>query len=229
MLPARDRDTDSRDAYPAPIILTAEALRNAQAQHAKSGGKGEDRISVFWRVFGGTLLSIGALVCITLFQQLTNGMSELRTNMNRLNEGRGDLVKLDDFNTRTASIWNSIKELQTANAVVSGLKERSALLEQQVKAVHDQLTERITATANGMKEIEGANAAISALRERSAVTDQQLKAAEEERKELVHEIQRLRERLAALEGRQNATQPPGAAPKPSLARPVAPKSPPGTP
>ena len=143
--------------------LQAESLRSAQASsHGAKPAKVEDRISVFWRVFGGTLLSIGALVCITLYQQFTNNVTELRSTVNRLAESRGDFIKLEDCNARFTAMWNIIKELQSSNAALLALRERSALLEQQVKT------------------------------------------AEEERKELVHEIQRLRERQAALEGRQVA-------------------------
>jgi DNA repair exonuclease SbcCD ATPase subunit len=213
MLPAREqRDCDSsvRDNIPAPIILTTEALRGVPASsqyNSKATKAPEERISVFWRVFGGTLLSIAALVCITLFQQFTNGLSEVRTNLNRLNEGRGDLVKLDDFNTRMGAMWTSIKELQAASGAVPALKERLTSIELQIKTGQDQLSERLSVVANSLKEVETANAALSALKERSALLEQQLKTGEDERKELAREIQRLRERLAALEGRQNLGPP----------------------
>ena len=42
----------------------------------------------------------------------------------------------------------------------------------------------------------------SALKERSELMEQQLKAGEEERKDMAHEIQQMRERLAVLEARQ---------------------------
>jgi hypothetical protein len=222
MLPARDqRDGDSsvREVLPAPFILTAESLRGATSSQGTKASKSEEGISVFWRVFGGTLLSIGALVCITLFQQLSNNLSDVRNNLNRLNEGRGDLVKQDDFNTRMASMWNSLKELQVVAATVTTLKERSALLEEHMKAGQDQLGERITGLANSLKDLETANAAISALKERESLLEQQLKAADDERKEMCRDIQRLRERQAALEGRQGV---------PVTAPAVAPKSSPGS-
>jgi chromosome segregation ATPase len=176
-------------------------------QAGQKSGKAEERISVFWRVFGGTLLSIAALVCINLFQQFSNSISECRANINRLNESRGDLVKMDDFNTRISSVWNSVKEMQTANAAVSALKERSAIMEQQVKASHDQLGDRLAGLASSLKDLELANAAILALKERSALLEQQIKAGEDERKELARELQRVRERQAALESRLTVAAP----------------------
>src|SRR5690348_2761568 len=60
----QDKDVLAQRA-PAITILAAEALRGA-ANGARPGepppAKTEERISLFWRVFGGTLLSIAALL-----------------------------------------------------------------------------------------------------------------------------------------------------------------------
>src|SRR5207253_3114471 len=98
------------------------------------------RISVFWRVFGGTLLSIGALICITLYQQFANSINDLRRELNHQNETRADLIKKDEFNNRVGSLWNSIKELSSVGAGVSTLTERSKLFEQQLDK-HQKTTE----------------------------------------------------------------------------------------
>jgi hypothetical protein len=172
MASTRDR-CDEEQSLREPHLLTykAESLRNVVDSQAQGKLKPEDRVSVFWRVFGGTLLSITALIGITLYQQFSNSISELRTSLSRLTESRADFVKVEDCNTRFTAVWSNMKELQAANAAVLALKERSALLEQQVKA------------------------------------------SEEERKELTRELQLLRERQAALEGRQAsaATPPPATA------------------
>src|SRR5438132_9997852 len=82
-------------------VVAAETLRNATAQGllAAASAKGEERIGVFWRVFGGTLLSIVALVCVTVYQQFTSTINELRNDVNHLNESRADLLKKDEFNS----------------------------------------------------------------------------------------------------------------------------------
>ena len=170
MVTSRDRhDEEQPYGEPHRSLLTAEALRSGGSTPHVYGkqAKTEERITIFWRVFGGTLLSIAALVCMTLYQQFSNNVTELRTNVNRLTESRADFIKLEDCNTRFTAMWNVVKELQASNASLLALKERSVLLEQQVKT------------------------------------------AEEERKELVRELQQLRERQAVVEGRQAATPPPG--------------------
>lgn len=199
----RDNDQWELDNASA-TTLVAENFRGASAASGSRPERGEERISTFWRVFGGTLLSIGALVCITIIQQFSNSLGELRTAVAHLTESRGDLVKSEDVNTRMAALWNSIKELQGINGAMLALKERSALLEQQLKTSQDQLNSRLVVVGTTQKDLDAMHSALSAARERAALLEQQVKASEEERKEQIHEFQRLRERLAVLEGRQGA-------------------------
>src|SRR5260370_38848643 len=67
-------------------LLAAETLRSAAAAgETATAAKGEERVSVFWRVFGATLLSIAALVGITLCQHFNSSLSELRSDPGHLN------------------------------------------------------------------------------------------------------------------------------------------------
>lgn len=132
----RERDEDQRSAGASTtgsLVQAASVLRGAQEPLNGGSMKTEERISVFWRVFGGTLLSIAALICITIYQQFTNSISELRSNLENLHESRGDLVKNEDFNNRMTAVWGALKDNQTLAATVSALKERSSLLEQCLK------------------------------------------------------------------------------------------------
>ena len=164
MATIRERRDDQHPDFPSPhnqTLQASETLRSVEASALPTGGaaKKEEQLSTFWRIFGGTLLSIAALVCITLYQQLSSSISEVRSDINRLNESHAALVKNDDLNTRLTSLWGGIKDLQAATGKVSSLSEKFAALEQQVKA------------------------------------------AEDERKELLRQVQQLRERQAALEAR----------------------------
>ena len=83
------------------VALMAETLRNGAGRDvAAPPAKGEEKISVFWRVFGGTILSIVALVVITVYQQFSSSLAELRNDMIRSNEARAELLKKDEFNSR---------------------------------------------------------------------------------------------------------------------------------
>ncbi|HEX5270780.1 MAG TPA: hypothetical protein VFW33_09850, partial [Gemmataceae bacterium] len=159
----QDKETAARRA-PAMTALASETLR-AGARAAEPPPKGEERMSLFWRVFGGTLLSIAALVVITLYQQFSASLNELRADILRLNEARGDLVKKDELNTRMTPLWN------------------------------------------GLNDAKAGGAGMVALREKQASQDQQIKQLDDERKDLLREVQQLRERVAKLEGRQTGARP----------------------
>lgn len=188
MSPNRDqRELQS----PASSILMSETLRDSiplrPTDKPERASSGEDRMPLFWRVFGGTILSILALAVITVCQYFNGVLSglrgdmgrlneeirkemsrvdtDLRKDLGRLNEAQGTVVKVEDFNSRLKSVWDNIKELQTLSATVSALKERDLLREQHLRE-------------------------------------------EAERKELVRELQLLRERLANLEGKQAAKEAP---------------------
>jgi hypothetical protein len=170
-----DNRTGQRSAAEVPVatLLAAEALRNAAAVGLPAApAKPEERLPVFWRVFGATLLSIAALIVITLCQHFSNSLNELRAELGhlcedlhkdlaRLSESHGRLIPKEEFNTRLTSVWNSLKDLQALSVTVAALKEKTLVREEQQRA-------------------------------------------QDERKELVRELQQLRERLALLEGRQDA-------------------------
>jgi septal ring factor EnvC (AmiA/AmiB activator) len=133
-------------------VLTAEAYRNAElaAAPAAKETKPEEKISIFWRVFGGTLLSIAALVVMTVYQQFSNSLNELRNNMNRLHETHVDMVKKEDYNARSTSIWNAINQVKDEvptqktrvtqlEVLVQGLQQERKELSQQVQMLREKL------------------------------------------------------------------------------------------
>jgi hypothetical protein len=99
----------------------SEVLRTS-AEAGKAGVKEESeekRFPLFWRVFGGTLLSIAALVLINVYQGFSNGLHDLRNDMGHLNndvrkelgrlsETQADLVKKEEFVSRMTSVWDSV-------------------------------------------------------------------------------------------------------------------------
>jgi hypothetical protein len=172
-----DNRADQRAPQPpGATLVAAETLHStALVGQPVAPGKAEERLPVFWRIFGATLLSIAALVVITLCQHFSANLNELRTELGhlgaelrkdiaRLCESQVHLVQKEEFGTRLTSVWNSLKDLQSLSATVAGLREKSLVREEQSRQ-------------------------------------------QDERKELLRELQRLRERLALLEGRQEAGTP----------------------
>jgi DNA repair exonuclease SbcCD ATPase subunit len=175
-------------------VVATEALRTSPPTSGpESSAKGEEHISPFWRIFGGTLLSIAALGVITLCQYFNNGLNglradldrlsrELQKDMGRLAENQANLMKKEEFNLRMKSVWEGLKEVRDEQAGFTALKERFAMTERRLKESADEYKETL-------KQLQE-------LRER--------RAGEDARKELVQELQRVRERLAAIEGRHGA-------------------------
>jgi hypothetical protein len=208
-----ERQDDSRVNNAA--ALATETLRHGSApHHRKARAKEEEKISVFWRVFGGTLLSIGALVGLTIYNNLSATLTDLRRDLNSQIETRTDLVKKEDFNSRCASLWTGLKEAQTTGGALTALIERDKSLEQQIKAgeedrkdLHRMLVEQNRTMQEERNEYnrkleEQRKAADEERKEYARKLEDRRKASEDERKELGRELQKLGERLAAVEGRQ---------------------------
>ena len=226
--PGRD-ELDSLDTRePETLALAAGTLRGADARTGETlrphGGHPpaphpEERISVFWRVFGGTLLSIGALIGITIYNNLQSNINELRAELSRSNEARAELVKKEEFNARTQNVWDRLQALQELKATVSALKEQvTGYGEKQadVKSVRDQLAAveaRLKTAEDDHKALARAELTLSTLEQKTTSRDVQLKAAEDERKEMAKQLAELRERLAKVEGATEVKPMPKPAPK----------------
>ena len=208
--PGRD-ELDSLDTpEPDNLVLAAGTLRAADMRPVEPArahaAHPEERLSVFWRVFGGTILSIFALVAVTLYNNLQSNINELRAELSRSHEARAELVKKEEFNARTQNIWDRVQTLQELRATVSGLKEQVAGFGEKqgdVKALRDQLAaveQRLKMAEDDHKALAKAELTITALEQKTATRDTQLKSAEDERKDMAKQLAELRERLAKVEG-----------------------------
>lgn len=228
MLPRRITRDDEHSAFTDSernLILAAETLRSGhEVKLRKPDEKPEEKLSLFWRVFGGTLLSICALVVITAYQQLTGGIHDVRNDVARLREASADFLKKDDYNNRSTQMWNRVNELNALNASVSVLTNKMTGVEQQlVAADRDRkdmqaplalvaaLKEKLTAledqrkiSEQDHKDLLALAATVAAIKDRGDGLAKQLKDADLERREMSRELQNLRERLAKLEGQAEA-------------------------
>jgi hypothetical protein len=150
-----------------PSLLAMEAIPSAATpkQFLRRPVR-RQKISLFWQVFGGTIVSIVALVITTVYSQMTTTESDLRKDLNRV---QVDLVRKDEFNTRLTALWNSIKEQQmTCNSLIN-LNERAKILvgnvSDQIKTGDEhrkdlqrkieELTQRLQVLAERLANIEG--------------------------------------------------------------------------
>jgi hypothetical protein len=181
--------------------LDAETLRSTDGATKKVDDEPRsERLHIFWRVFGGTLLSIAALVGLTVYNNLSGTLGDLRKEMNQQYESRGELVKKDELNQRSTTLWDSIKDLRAANASLVALSERAKLLDQQqerqMKAADEDRKELHRKLEEVRKQSDDER------REYGRKLDEQRKLFDEERKEMSRKLQMLAERLATVEGRQ---------------------------
>jgi uncharacterized coiled-coil DUF342 family protein len=231
------RTDSSEQIFP---ILAAETLRTpkSHAGQKEAEKSGDEKVSLFWRIFGGTILSIVALLVLTAYQSITGSIHDLRTDLSSLKEAKADLVKKDEFSTKTAKLWDKIqdveKQLGSAVGPVQQLKDRLGQFEDQAKTtsqerkeMHElqgtvkermlQFEQQLNQGKATQKDVQTVQQTISGLQEKSVLRDQQIKQLEDERKDLIKEIQTLRERLARVEATKDAS-PKNDTPKPENSR-----------
>jgi chromosome segregation ATPase len=159
-----DHDSKGDDASEAAAngkLVVAETLRSSAQSSSNSEDDEEkgEHMSLFWRVFGGTILSISSLIVITLYNNLSTGISDLRADLNKERDARAELVKKDDYNTRSAAISDRIRSLDALKPEIEGLRERvtsnASSVESMKKDTSSEvagLKKEVTATVEGLKK-----------------------------------------------------------------------------
>lgn len=191
------RDAFDKDQCREKLLnttLVAETLRSAAVNREviAPSGKGEENVSWFWKIFGGTILSIVALVIVTAYTQVSSSLTDLRRDLNQMQEVRADFLKKDEFSSRLTTLWNVIKELQNAQNALATLNERAKLLDV-------QLDKQVRTGEDDRREL------VRRL-------DEQRRAFADEQKDFQRRIESLTERMASLEGRSAGSSLPKATP-----------------
>ena len=103
-------------------LAAMETARSAaeSAMKAEPQKDEEHHISVFWRVFGGTILSITALVAITIYNNMSSSITELRNELSREREALAGMVKKDEFNTRNTAMYERIRGIDAVKVELEG-------------------------------------------------------------------------------------------------------------
>jgi len=135
----RDEKQDALVRVPATALVAAESLRSTSALGCgpPQSPKTEEKMPLVWRVFGGTMLSICALACITVYQQFSNGINDLRRDWAAEHEARADLVKKDELNSRLTPLWTGVKDAHATISEITALKERCTMLQEQLKTAEN--------------------------------------------------------------------------------------------
>jgi hypothetical protein len=179
----RREQSDSRTNQ-AALMAAAETIRPKQhhfAKHARPNKESEAGISVFWRVFGGTILSIGVLIVITVCNQFSSSLNDMRRDLNAQVESRSDLVKKGDLDYNTAALWTAVKETRASASAAQTLTDKTKALEQcaerQAKNAGDDRKEMLGRIEENRKSLQEEN------RDTAKKLDELRKALDDERKE----------------------------------------------
>ena len=123
-LPKRQDDTFEAAVLTAPTrpSTSYNAYEVDHSEHTTTRRRNEEeRISIFWRLFGGAMISVAALIGVTLYNGLQMSISELRSEVTRLNEAKSEAAKKDDLaNLRAVVNGHDVFKVE-----LDSLKERA--------------------------------------------------------------------------------------------------------
>jgi hypothetical protein len=160
------------------VLLEAEMVRpksTTVVQNPETKPVAEGNMSMFWRVFGGTILSIVALVVITVYNNISSSLGDLRRDLNSQIETKSEFVKKGDLERSTTSLWTAVKEVRTSANAVDTLNEKS-------KVIESQIDRNAKSASDERKELQGR-------------IEENRKSAQEEARELVKKLEELRKNL----------------------------------
>ena len=221
-------DSDETSDRGGNMALAVETLRSTH-NHAQPKEKGDDeKVSVFWRVFGGTILSIVALAGITLYNNLTTSIAELRAEVSRLNEGKAEWAKKDDVQ----SVRTQLTTQSGYRAEIDSLKERASKSRLELDASKAEARSSADALRKDVAAIEGLKDKLATLAadckgsfdetaklrqelaknqagdlSRQEFRNTQMKSHDETVKEMQKALSEAREKIARLEGQQSPMKP----------------------
>ena len=166
-------------------LETARSAIESSREKPEEKKNPEESISLFWRLFGGTVLSIAALVAITLYNHTSSSINELRAEVSREREARAELVKKDEFSSRNTSLYERIRGIDALRAELEGLKEK----------VHNNAAAVETARKDTAAAVDGVR------KDSAAIADAMKKdaAALEVLKERVTGVEAVKKDIASLE------------------------------
>lgn len=171
-----------------------ETARSAGESSPKDEKKDDERVSLFWRLFGGTILSIVALVSITLFNNMSSSISELRAAISHEREARAELVKKDEYNARITAQYERMRGIDSLKVELEGMKEKvsattaaTAGLKKETTAAVDGVKREVATTTDSMRKDL---AALEVLKERVAALTADLKTARDDVTKVSGEVER---------------------------------------
>lgn len=186
----RNGSDDQFDGQSGAMAVMTEAARTADTghRHPEPAKTGEEKLSVFWRVFGGTLISVAALVAITVFNSMNGNINELRSEVSRLNEAKAEAAKKDDLHalrTQLATYAEYRREIDSLKERVSKHRAELDEVKKEVAAQVDLLKrDKLTVVDTLKKDLAG----MEVLKERLTTVTADTKAAKDDLAKLRQDV-----------------------------------------
>jgi hypothetical protein len=173
--------TASNDELDPQLLQIARAVELALAEIRKGGSaptaapkeepkeekkekKPDDQTPLFWKLCSAALLSVTALIVVTLYNQLNSTASQLNSDVgqlrNELSQLRTDLVPKDDYNLRIEQLVSGIKDVQAINKAAS-------------ENWRERVQEQKTTVADLRLQIKTLERELQVLREQLSILEQQ--------------------------------------------------------
>lgn len=172
------------DSSDTAVVETLRSASNKPVEAAPAKKHEEEKVSLFWRLFGGTILSVVALAGITLYNTMNNSISELRAEVVRLNEVKVDAAKKEDVVALRTRADDNRREIDS-------MKERLSKYRTELDAAKKEQG----AATDAAKKEQGA--AVEAVRKDLLALEKDLQKA----------LAEAREKIARIEGQQTPMKP----------------------
>jgi len=156
----------------------------------------EEHTPLWIKIFGGSILSIAFLCVITLTGYIVSNMNSIQSQVNSIN---ADTITKKEFAERQKSVWDNQK---LCNDNIGSVKERLNAIEQLAKERQLWMEKYEAKIADQAKAMDAANKEIAAQKERANSAEIQLKQIREDYQVIQKDMQSLRERIAAIEGKK---------------------------
>lgn len=151
----------------------------------------EDRIPTWIKLFGGTIISITFLCLVTVTGYFVNNMSSLQSQLNSI---------ASESISKTMWDQSIIDTKSNADAIVN-CKERINGLEQVFKEKSAGLEKTDNRINNTESDLRTLSKELAAHKEKCSALEQTLSEERENYKQVVRDLQALKERIAVVEGK----------------------------
>ena len=102
----------------------------------------------FYKLFGGTLLSLVGLLTITVISMCYNSINDTRQEVNRIGKEQGECVKQKELQDRIQSMWGQMRDATSGR---EALKEKITALETSLNQQREE-NKALTKEVQGLRE-----------------------------------------------------------------------------